>query len=35
MSPRILFVLTSRAKMNNGAPTGWYLVSLPAATPTP
>ncbi|OPB43266.1 ThiJ/PfpI family protein [Trichoderma guizhouense] len=25
MSPRILFVLTSAAKMNNGAPTGWYL----------
>ncbi|RFU73425.1 hypothetical protein TARUN_8834 [Trichoderma arundinaceum] len=25
MAPRILFILTSRAKMDNGAPTGWYL----------
>ena len=28
MAPKILVVLTSQAKMNNGNPTGWYLVSF-------
>jgi hypothetical protein len=32
MAPKILVVLTSQAKMNNGNPTGWYLVSFITTT---
>ncbi|KAF4970861.1 hypothetical protein FSARC_2227 [Fusarium sarcochroum] len=28
MAPKVLVVLTSQAKMNNGNPTGWYLPEL-------
>lgn len=32
---KILVVLTSRDKMNNGEPTGWYLVSILTQLPCP
>lgn len=33
MAPKVLVVLTSRDKMDNGHPTGWYLVSVSPHTP--